>query len=258
MPSNVNWKPGLAATRPRRRSQALLPFVKAPAAQPPPPPGEDSPEALFNLQDDKKKAEIIFIGRKKKGLFDIGLNALPQHGSRAAEKGDNDPERGPDTAAATVASTSGDEKARFHSECGSSFTAEQVLDEHKEEKERRQRRWEALLDVAEDALREYKENLGKTEQNRRTSREPGDGGELLKRWVKKTTIDQCRIIGEVGSCDLQVAAEVVAPLVVRSKRETSVALPNKFRDSLLSSVVAAEEFPRRSRSGKSTTNRKSR
>ncbi|KAL0460757.1 UNVERIFIED_CONTAM: hypothetical protein Slati_0702900 [Sesamum latifolium] len=65
---------------------------------------------------------------------------------------------------------------------------------------------------------------------------------------------QCRIIGEVGSYDL----EVVAPPVVRSKRETSVALPNKFRDSSLSSVVAAEEFPRRSRSGKSATNLKSR
>ncbi|KAL0418293.1 UNVERIFIED_CONTAM: hypothetical protein Sradi_1242800 [Sesamum radiatum] len=249
----MNWKPaGLAATRPRRRSQALLPFVKTPAGQPPPPPAEDSLEALYNLQDDEEKAEILFLGREKKVLFDIGF------GPRAARNGDNVPELGPGTAAATVASSCGDGKARFHSECDSSFTAEEVLDEHKKEKERRQRCWEALLDVAEDALREYEENLGKTEQNRRASREPGDGGEWLKRWAKKNSMGQCRIIGEVDSYDLEVAAEVVAPPVMRSKRETSVALPNKFRDSLLSSVVAAEEFSRPSRSGKSATNRKSR
>ncbi|KAK4441262.1 hypothetical protein Salat_0461100 [Sesamum alatum] len=120
-----------------------------------------------NLQDDEEEAEIIFVGREKKGFRGIGLNALPQHDYRAAKKGVNDQERGRGTAPAAVASSSGDEKAIFfHSECGWNFTVEEVLEEQEEEKERRQnRRWKALLDVAEDALREYDENLGKKDRN---------------------------------------------------------------------------------------------
>ncbi|PIN10890.1 hypothetical protein CDL12_16514 [Handroanthus impetiginosus] len=142
-------------------------------------------------------------------------------------------------------------------------------EEEKEEKERRNRRWNALLEVADIALCEYEENLRnkeEKEQNRKrgASREIelGDSGGLRKATTRKKVAGRrSQSFGEERNGDGEVAAAaeqeedmvLAPPLVVRSTRSRAVAMPNKYRDSVLDGAVAEAEFHRHNKSGKSAT-----
>ncbi|KAI3450674.1 hypothetical protein Pfo_007339 [Paulownia fortunei] len=143
-------------------------------------------------------------------------------------------------------------------------------EEEREEKERRNSRWNAVLEVAENALREYEENLRNKEekvQNRKsgTSREVELSGELHKGSNrKKITGHRRQSFAEELNDDSEVAAAaefLTPPVVVRSTRGRALAMPNKYRDSVLDAVAEAE-LPRHNKSGKSaavvSTKRKSR
>lgn len=137
--------------------------------------------------------------------------------------------------------------------------------EEREEKGMRESRWDALLGVAENVLRDYEEEErprnGEKTQNRKrkTSQELELGGEkLLTVTTGKRISGQRRRISATDRSDVTAAEE--EPVVVRSTRGRALAMPNKYRDSVLESAEA--EFRRRDKSGKSAavvpTKRKSR
>ncbi|KAL7115960.1 hypothetical protein ACP275_04G213400 [Erythranthe tilingii] len=140
-------------------------------------------------------------------------------------------------------------------------------DELMDEREIRKRRWNALLDVAENAFREYEEQKPRNKQNRKrgTTRQLELGWELHKAAAaaeKKinTGGQRRRSFADVWDDDHgEVAA--AAPVVVRSARGRALAVPNKYRDAVIDAAAEAE-FRRFNKSGKSAavapTKRKSR
>ncbi|KAL2239353.1 UNVERIFIED_CONTAM: hypothetical protein Sindi_0576500 [Sesamum indicum] len=125
--------------------------------------------------------------------------------------------------------------------------------ELREEKERRNRRLNALLEVAENSLRDYEENLRNREEKVQ-NRKRKTGGEAELRDRKKLVGHRRQSFGQAWNdgCELATAEakELAPPPVVRSTRGRAVAMPNKYRDSVLDAVA---EFPRHNKSGKSAT-----
>lgn len=134
----------------------------------------------------------------------------------------------------------------------------------KDEKDRGNRGWITLLDVAENALREHEESLRNKEEinqnrKRKTSREVELGGGLHKATTRKKITGPRRqsLVAEWnGEGEVEAAEVLASPVVVRSTRGRALALPNKYRDSVLDAVAVAEaeaELPQHNKSGKSAT-----
>ncbi|KAL8496420.1 hypothetical protein ACS0TY_020220 [Phlomoides rotata] len=121
-----------------------------------------------------------------------------------------------------------------------------------EEKDRKIIRWNTLLEVAKNALLEHEQNLrirGKEFQNRKrkTSQEVELGGELNRKKRRRNFAAE-------WDNETEAAALEAPPVVLRSSRGRAVAMPNKYRDSVLDAVAMAEaELPRHNKSGKSAT-----
>ncbi|KAK4440642.1 hypothetical protein Salat_0399100 [Sesamum alatum] len=224
------------------------------------------------------------VAGEKRGLLGIDLNVAPPEDdgpeSPAAENGVNEVEI---RAAAAAAVASGEKAGSGDgNELNFDGIAEVVDDAHwsngepngfvvleeevkhsstvkiatdsdvklREEKERRNRRLNALLEVAENSLRDYEENLRNREEKVQ-NRKRKAGGEADR---KKLSGNRRQSFGQAWNdgCELAAAeAKVLAPPpVVRSTRGRAVAMPNKYRDSVLDAVA---EFPRHNKSGKSAT-----
>ncbi|KAL7154030.1 hypothetical protein ABFS83_04G207600 [Erythranthe nasuta] len=221
-------------------------------AAPPEEGGSESPPPADNGREIRTAAgvygEKACAGDGDKGELNFGRDRIQSHCSKGGTSGFN----------------------RFGEEAkgieNSNCVAVLGEDELMEEREIRKTRWNALLEVAENAFREYEEQKPRNKQNRKrgtTTRqlELELSGELHKAAEKKinTTGQRRRSFADVWYDDHgEVAA---APVVVRSARGRALAVPNKYRDAVIHAAAEAE-FRRFNKSGKSAavapTKRKSR
>lgn len=194
---------------------------------------------------------------ERRGLWNFDLNVAPPEAAEcevaAAEGGGNGSETLPPPP--DVATDDSVKKADSSDERELNFNVEKrstVIgaggEAEKEEAKVRDGRWAALLGVAENALRAKKEEEIR-KRRRGASQEAELGGEAAPAPPKG--IGGQRRQSLVEDWTGAVAAEAV---VVRSTRGRAVAMPSKYKDSVLGAVaVAAAELPRHSKNGKSAT-----
>ncbi|KAL6566917.1 hypothetical protein OROMI_015321 [Orobanche minor] len=193
-----------------------------------------------------------FLARsvKKRGLLDIDLNVAPPEEGGDCEtppegNGGDGQEIRP-TAAAFVSEEEEKSMENITTVTGSEKTLENT-------------HWNALLGAAENALRDYEESARDNKEvkaggrKRRPSREAEIGGELHKGTARKKMNN-----GRSSVERRNEAAEFVAAplLLVRSTRGRAVAMPNKYRDSVLQ--AAAEMEVAQARFSRHNAKRKSR
>ncbi|KAL8057784.1 hypothetical protein ABFX02_04G205900 [Erythranthe guttata] len=290
----ANFKRGIdSITWPRGRSKAQASFGRILHTI------SAAPDSAGKHPRRIRDGEIPVAEGRKRGLLNIDLNVAPpeEGGSESPPPADNGGEIR--TAAGVYGEKSGagdgDERElnfgrdRIQSHCSKGGTSGfnrfgegiensncvAVLEEDElmvDEREIRKTRWSALLEVAENAFREYEEQKPRNKQNRKrgtTTRqlELELSGELHKAAAaveKKinTGGQRRRSFADVWYDDHgEVAAAVAAPVVVRSARGRALAVPNKYRDAVIDAAAEAE-FRRFNKSGKSAavapTKRKSR
>ncbi|KAL9171393.1 hypothetical protein ABFS82_04G205600 [Erythranthe guttata] len=293
----ANFKRGIdSITWPRGRSKAQASFgrILHTISAAPDSPGKH-PRRI-------RDGEISVAEGRKRSLLNIDLNVAPPEevGSESPPPADNGREIRTAAGASGVygeksGAGDGDERElnfgrdRIQSHCSkggtsgfnrfgesakgienSNCVAVLEEDEIMDELEIRKTRWNALLEVAENAFREYEEQKPRNKQNRKrgtTTRqlELQLSGELHKAAAaveKKinTGGQRRRSFADVWYDDHgEVAA--AAPVVVRSARGRALAVPNKYRDAVIDAAAEAE-FRRFNKSGKSAavapTKRKSR
>lgn len=221
------------------------------------------------LQDEGLEGESL-VGRnvEKRGLLNIDLNVAPPEDAdcelTAADGSRDGQEARPPPPADVAPDVSGREVGMFDKR-ESDFdgiadeggvevetkTRKISVDAEAKmvEKNSRKKRWVALLEYAENALVEKEEEEENRNRKRRASQELELGGEPQKGTPTRRKISGQRRQSLVAEWN---GENEVA--VVRSSRGRAVAMPNKYRDSVLGAVAIAEaELPRRNKSGKSAT-----
>lgn len=253
-----------ACFRERSKAQMLLGkilnTVSAAAAVP-------SSQPIRRRDEGLEGERLVGRNVEKRGLLNIDLNVAPPEDAdselTAAEGSTNGQETRPPPPPADVApDVSGSEVVVIDKrEPDFDGIAEEVgvevetkptkisVDAEAEmvEKNSRKKRWTALLEFAENALVE-KEEEGNRNRKRRASQESELGGERQKGTPTRSGRRRQSLVAEWNG------ENEVAAVVVRSSRGRAVAMPNKYRDSVLGAVAIAEaELPRRNKSGKSAT-----
>lgn len=239
----------------RGRSKALMSVgmnLDTKSAAVPPP----NSQPILRRDEGMEGEGLVARKLERRGLWNIDLNAAPPEvadcefteeegvGSGSGTLPPPPPDVAPDDSA-KKADSSDERELNF---CADMRTAEiNAGGEAKMVEKGGERRWLALLGVAENALREKKEEEIR-KRKRGASQEAELGGE--------TAATPKRIGGQRRQSLAEdwagaVAAEAV---VARSTRGRAVAMPSKYKDSVLGAVaVAAADLPRHHKSGKSAT-----
>ncbi|KAL6506450.1 hypothetical protein OROGR_024631 [Orobanche gracilis] len=188
---------------------------------------------------------------RKRGLLDIDLNVAPPE-----EGGDFEP---------TTEGNCGDRQeirptaSAFVSEEEEEKMMENIITVTGSEKTLENTHWNALLGAAENALRDYEKSARDNKEVKAEGRKrrPGRGDEIggeLHKGTARNKINNGRISVEGWN---EAAEFVAAPLLlVRSTRGRAVAMPNKYRDSVLQ--AAAEMEVAQARFSRHNAKRKSR
>ncbi|KAL6516740.1 hypothetical protein OROGR_020045 [Orobanche gracilis] len=181
--------------------------------------------------------ENYFLARsvKKRGLLDIDLNVAPPE-----EGGDCEP---------PLEGNGGDGQeirptaAAFVSEEEEDKSMENMNTVTGSERTPKNTHWNALLGAAENALRDYEESARDNKEvkaggrKRRPSRESEIGSELHKGTARKKMNNGRSSVERWNEAAEYVAAPL---LLVRSTRGRAVAMPNKYRDSVLQAAAEME------------------
>ncbi|KAH6773064.1 hypothetical protein C2S51_011468 [Perilla frutescens var. frutescens] len=221
-----------------------------------------------NCQPIRRQDEGL-VGRdvEKRGLLDIDLNVAPLEDADSelteAEGGGNGQETRPPPPPPPADVSEEKVGLSEERESNSNGIDEEVSvdvemkaakisvdsEAEMEEKNRRNRRWIGLLEIAENALSEKKEEETRN-RKRRASQETELGAEPHTGPTTRAKISGQRRPSLVAEWNDEVVATAAAAVVVRSTRGRAVAMPNKYRDSVLGAVA---EFPRHNKNGKSAT-----
>ncbi|GER39728.1 indoleacetic acid-induced protein 8 [Striga asiatica] len=226
----------MASTVDENFQPPMFPFVGTPkTAAAASEPG--SPEEQLRLLHDGYGRNIPARGVGRKGFLGIDLNVAPPEDSAsespAAESGGD--------WVSEVSSGNRDEIRAAHSSEGELAKIEQAVT-GSEKGKAKYKRWDALIEAAGRALRDFggrsrsRDKEVKAPNRKRGEAEAAGGGPRRRIGGR----------GFAGGWDEFVAAPAV---VVRSTRERVVAMPNKYRDSVLHATeamaVAEVRFSRR-------------